>query len=181
MKVNFSSPNYTFQSGSLQTVVIDENNVFSQIKRNLNQMKQKYYEICFECDLTSSMVERKKKKIVKVHPFISLTLSDGSIICFGPNEQDGLEISQLVCSKKGRGQGTYLMNTFFDILNETLGFIPPLYLECTGSIFFKEFSVLSSIHKQTKFFRKFGFRVANRKEYPYYVDMRRYVELAVAC
>ncbi len=181
MKENISSPKYTFQTGSLQTIVIDENNVFSEIKRNLNQLMQKYHEISFRCDRINSVVVRKNKTIKKNRPFISLTLNDGSILRFCPNENDGLEISKLVAANRGNGQGTFLMNIFFEILHEILGFVPPLYLECTGNVDFQGDIVQSSIQSQTKFFRKFGFRVANRKEYPYYVDMKRYVELSVAC
>jgi hypothetical protein len=170
-----------FQSGSFERNETLENNVFTKMKNNLFQLKKKYTDISFECDSILSVVVRKKKKISKFRQFISLTLKDGSILRFVPNGTDGLEISKLVCSKRGQGRGTYLMKLFFEILNEILGFIPPLYLECTGSVDFQGAMVQSSIQSQTKFFRKFGFRVDNRKEYPSYIDMKRFTQLSVAC
>lgn len=181
MKENISSQKNTILPSTSQIIVIGENNVFSKMKSNLFQLKHKYDNICFECDHITSLVARKKRTILKHRPFISLTLKDGSILRFCPDEKEGLEISKLVCAKTGKGQGTFLMNTFFEILNDILGFVPPLYLECTGNVDFKGVIVQSPIQTQTKFFRKFGFRVDNRKEYPYYVDMKRFTELAVAC
>ena len=181
MKENTSSQKNIILPDSSQIIVIGENNVFSKVKSNLFQLKHKYDNIIFECDSITSNIERKKRTIRKYRAYISLNLKDGSILRFCPDEKEGLEISKLVCAKTGKGQGTFLMNTFFEILNDILGFVPPLYLECTGNVDFKGFNVNSSIQAQTKFFRKFGFRVDNRKEYPYYVDMKRYTEQAVAC
>ena len=50
-----------------------------------------------------------------------------------------------------------------------------------GAVDFKGTIIKSTVQDQTRFFRKFGFRVNYRKEYPYYVDMKRFSELSIAC
>ncbi len=63
------------------------------------------------------------------------------------------------------------MNTVFDFCYSQLEFRPRFVLECTGSLGLHGFLDPIGIQGQTSFFRKFGFRVENRKHYPEYVMM----------
>jgi hypothetical protein len=63
------------------------------------------------------------------------------------------------------------MNTLFLFIYETLGYISPVFLKCTGFINNGGEFIKNPIKNQTKFFRKFGFRVTYNKLYPEYVRM----------
>ena len=106
----------------------------------------------------------------KYNEVISIEMSDGSYIRFGQgNKPNQLEISTISVQSKNRtrGYGTFLIREMFTFINETIGFIPSFMLECTGSLN----DDVSSIKEQSKFFRKFGFRVTSKKGYPEYVKM----------
>ena len=64
-----------------------------------------------------------------------------------------------------------LMNIVFDFCLSQLEFRPRFILECTGCHQSQGISSSIGITAQTSFFRKFGFRVENRKHYPHYVMM----------
>jgi ribosomal protein S18 acetylase RimI-like enzyme len=106
---------------------------------------------------------------------ISFSLPFECWIRFGSNEKNkGLELVSIRIHPKmqGIGIGTMLITKMFKFLNDCLGFIPEIQLECTGCIGNNEGDYLiNPIKNQTKFFRKFGFRVTNSKEYPIYVKM----------
>jgi len=106
----------------------------------------------------------------KIKDVISIELSDGSYIRFGQGDKPNqIEITTICVHSKNRnnGIGGYLMKLMFAFIYETIGFIPPIMLECTGSLNNND----SSIKDQSKFFRKFGFRVTSKKGYPYYIKM----------
>ncbi len=107
---------------------------------------------------------------VKVRDVISIELKDGSYIRFGQGDKENqLEISTICVHSKNRkkGLGTYLIKVMFTFIYDTIGFIPPFMLECTGILN----GNYSSVKDQSKFFRKFGFRVTSKKGYPHYIKM----------
>jgi GNAT superfamily N-acetyltransferase len=107
------------------------------------------------------------------HECITFSLSDGSHIRFSPNDSDGIEITRVFVPKKSRRKGTgkMLMGTFFAFLLITLGFIPQITLECTGSIGLGESQESAPIENQIKFFKKFGFQEIYISEKNDYVKM----------
>lgn len=98
--------------------------------------------------------------IQRQHNLIVVESSIG-ILRFGPHK-DGLEITRVVADKRGKGHGKLLMDIFFNILIGALGVgcvNVPIMLECTGAVGAGSNYQDSTIALQTKFFRKFGFRV----------------------
>jgi N-acetylglutamate synthase-like GNAT family acetyltransferase len=107
---------------------------------------------------------------VKVKDVISIELNDGSYIRFGQGDKPNqFEIATICVNSKNRknGLGTYLIKLMFTFISDTIGFIPPFMLECTGMLNYN----FSSVKDQSNFFRKFGFRVTSKKGYPNYIKM----------
>jgi hypothetical protein len=157
---------------------VESNEVFNQLKNNLKVLEDLTIEK-HKCQITyefvNSLVTQGKKTIVRQHPTISIGLNQykDSLIRFAPCDNNGIEITRIIIGSSDRGKnlGSFLMNTLFLFIYETLGYIPPIFLECTGGIYNGEEFIENSIQNQTKFFRKFGFRVTNKKFYPEYVRM----------
>ena len=121
-----------------------------------------------------SIIENPERTVLKVHDSITLVLPCGSHIRLSPYKNDSMEITRVLVTSEMREQGigSILMNLLFDFIMDTLGFIPEMYLECTGSVGFNPENS-SKISIQTAFFRKHGFRVDNGKHHPRYVSMKR--------
>jgi hypothetical protein len=102
-------------------------------------------------------------------------MPDESLIRFSSYQNDGIELSRIWVAEQNQrqGKGSFLMNLFFDFLKEVLGFIPTIFLECTGGVGVGQNALSMDISMQTKFFRKWGFRVNDKKLYPTYVNMLR--------
>lgn len=156
---------------------VESNEVFTALKNNVNALSELTGSILSDssCFDIASCVGKNGKYIVRDHPTISLVLPNhgNSIIRIAPNGRDGIEITRILVDKtyKGKNIGSFLMNTLFLFLIETLGHIPPIFLECTGDIGNGNEWIKNPIQNQTKFFRKFGFRVTVSKYYPSYVRM----------
>lgn len=162
--------------------LIPKNEVFSAIENFIKAIPQeegvKRYEI--EIDQINTLVESKKGFRLKVQPHITFSAPDGSLIRFSPYKKDGLEISRIQSSKIGSGMGTRLMEDFLLFSRAFNGYTPLIYLECTGAVGWKDTRVEYGISEQTRFFRKFGFRVKNRSKYPKWVDMVRPAEVPIS-
>ena len=121
-----------------------------------------------------SITQNPKTYKLKVHDSITISLPCGSHIRFCPYKNDSIEISRLLVSfnRRKKGVGSQLMSILFQFIEDTLGFIPNMYLECTGSV---GFDILNSTSTQiqTAFFRKHGFKVNNGKYNPRYVILTR--------
>jgi hypothetical protein len=122
-----------------------------------------------------SIVDLKKGSKAKFHNCITLALADESLIRFSSCGIDGLELTRILVKGENqkKGQGTYLMKVFMKFIKDSIGFIPTIFLECTGEIGIDKNAQSMDISAQTKFFRKFGFRVKDRSQYPNYVNMFR--------
>jgi len=157
---------------------VEPNEVFTKLENNLSKIDELSKEI-YECytayELLNSAVIHSGNIIVRQHPtiLIGLVQHKDSVIRIAPSENNGIEITRIIVGESDRGKnlGSFLMNTLFLFIYETLGYIPPIFLECTGGIYNGNELVKNSIQNQTKFFRKFGFRVTNNKLYPDYVRM----------
>jgi hypothetical protein len=159
--------------------LIPKNEIFSAIEEFIKAIPQvegvKRYDI--EIDQINTLVESKKGFKLKVHPHITFSAPDGSLIRFSPYKKDGLEISRIQSAKIGSGMGTRLMEDFLIFSRTYNGYSPLIYLECTGAVGWGDNRVNMEISEQTRFFRKFGFRVRNGKRYPKWVDMVRPAEV----
>jgi GNAT superfamily N-acetyltransferase len=156
---------------------VESNEVFIALQNNVNALSEltgSFPSHSFLEDAISA-VGKNGKFYEKSHPSIALSLPNhgNSEIKIAPNGTNGIEIYRIIVheSYQGKNIGSFLMNTLFCFFIETLGFIPPVFLECTGDISFEDRMVENPIQNQTKFFRKFGFRVTVSKYYPYYVRM----------
>jgi hypothetical protein len=156
---------------------VEANKVFTELQNNLSTFSELTGTIpsYSSCDDIISLVEKNGKFFFYDHPTISLVLPNhgNSIIRIAPNGSTGIEITRILVDEphKGKNIGSFLMNTLFLFLIETLGCIPPIFLECTGRINNGIEWIENPIQNQTKFFRKFGFRVTVSKYYPSYVRM----------
>jgi hypothetical protein len=130
--------------------------------------------ITIEKDIMRSVIVNPKSTILKIHDSITISLPCESHIRFCPYKNESIEISRVLVGFKERrkNKGSQLMTILDDFIQDILGFIPEMYLECTGSI---GFEILNSttVKVQTAFFRKHGFKVNDGKHYPRYVSMTR--------
>ena len=127
-----------------------------------------------ETYLINSRVQIHKKFNVKIRNSVTIGLANGSHLRFCPYKNNGIEISRVYVKKanQNNGDGTLLMNLFFNSILTSLKQFPVIILECTGQVGFGETLIINNIQNQTKFFRKFGFRVdKNDSKHPYYVKM----------
>ena len=120
-----------------------------------------------------TLVEKKKGGLLKFHNTITFFLEDGSHIRFSPHNKNGIEISRVWVNPENHrnGLGSLLMELFFDFMLFAKVEPSEYFLECTGAVGLGENKQELSVASQTNFFRKFGFRVNNRKGYPDYITM----------
>lgn len=153
--------------------VIPDNSVYLELYNYF--FNEKFEEnFIIESFLINSRVQIHKKFELKIRNSITIALENGSHLRFCPYQNNGIEISRLYVEEcnQNNGDGTLLMNFLFNILLKVLKYFPVIVLECTGEVGYNETLIINSIQNQTKFFRKFGFRVdKNVSKYPYYVKM----------
>jgi len=149
------------------------NEVFTIIEDFIRRIPKADLKYTFEVDEIHTLVENKKGFYLKIQPHVTFYTKDGSLLRFSPYKEDGLEISRIQATKIGSGIGTRLMTDFLKLIDALLGYVPMIFLECTGAVGWKETRVNYDISQQTRFFRKFGFRVNDGKNYPLWVTMVR--------
>ena len=155
----------------------EKNEVFKKLEDNLSLMETLSPSLKMETYTmaTTSTVTTETVKIVRLHPSITFELVEfpNTLIRIASVGKDGIEITRVCVDQDHQGKklGTYMMNTLFLYMIETLGYIPKIFLECIGSIQVGDRNYSNPIQQQTKFFRKFGFRVSVNKFYPNYVKM----------
>jgi hypothetical protein len=126
-----------------------------------------------DCGVVRSNVDT----ILRIHPNIRIQFGN-SYMTLSPLGNDGIEISSIVVNgPRGNGMGTVMMLSLLGMITDPFFNIDlnNIMLECVGSIGFGENAQKSSISQQTKFFRKFGFRVSKDRKDKYgvlnYVQM----------
>jgi hypothetical protein len=151
----------------------DNNEVFEKLLNGINLLKIVNPSIKIEYIFDALVITKNNINEITFQNVIKISLSSGSYIKISSATSNSLEISviRVKANKIRKGEGTKLMNIVFDFCLSQLKFRPKFILECTGSL--ESFGSKSStgISGQTNFFRKFGFRVVNRKHYPHYVLM----------
>ena len=153
--------------------VIPNNDVYLTLSNHI--MNNKFTEgVKTETYLINSRVQIHKKSNVKIRNSVTIGLANGSHLRFCPYKNNGIEISRVYVEEvyQNKGDGTLLMNLFFNSILICLKQFPVIILECTGQVGSGETLITNTIKNQTKFFRKFGFRVdKNDSKHPYYVKM----------
>jgi hypothetical protein len=144
---------------------------------NLSETPEK--QILVQSFQIITIVDFKKGSKVKSHNCITLILPDESLIRFSSFGIDGVELTRIWVKEENhkKGQGSYLMDLFFKFIEDTIGYTPTIFLECTGEVGLGKNAISMDISEQTRFFRKFGFRVKDRSLYPHYVNMLRETSL----
>lgn len=157
---------------------IEDNRIFKTLLENVDEYFKRFMIIRYNVMEMNSVVGVGKDSVLRIHNSISFHLPDDSIIRFSPFGTNGIEISRVWVShsNQGKGLGSILMELLFQFFEDVLGEIPPLYLECNGSIGYGQRMEITPISKQTSFFRKFGFRVKDGSKYPHFVTMTREID-----
>jgi hypothetical protein len=153
--------------------VIENNEIFEKLLNGINLFKTANPSIKVEYIFDVLVISKKNTTEATFHNVIKISLRSGSYIKISSTNSDSLEIPVIRVNenKIRKGEGSRLMNTVFDFCYSQLEFRPRFVLECTGSLGLHGFLAPIGIQGQTSFFRKFGFRVENRKHYPEYVMM----------
>lgn len=159
----------------------DTNQCFTKICENQDKAIELLCEgiglpkdfIEIDCGVVRSNVDT----ILRIHPNIRIQFGN-SYMTLSPLGNDGIEISSIVVNgPRGNGMGTVMMLSLLGMITDPFFNIDlnNIMLECVGSIGFGENAQKSSISQQTKFFRKFGFRVSKDRKDKYgvlnYVQM----------
>lgn len=157
----------------LKKIYITENNeILEELLIGFNQFKAANPNIKIEYIFDALVISKNNKIEANLHNVIKISLKCGSYIKVSSTTGNSLEISVIrVNEKKRKGKGSQLMNLVFEFCYTQLGYRPKFILECTGSLESFGFQSHTGISEQTNFFRKFGFRVVNGKNYPFYVMM----------
>jgi ribosomal protein S18 acetylase RimI-like enzyme len=161
----------------IKTEVHEKNEIFKKLEENLSLIQTLSPSLKIETYTTSiaSTVTTEKVNIIRFHASITFELVEfpNTLIRIASIGKDGLEITRVCVAEQYQGKklGSYMMNTLFLYMIETLGYLPKIFLECVGSIQVGGCNYSNPIQQQTKFFRKFGFRVNVSKYYPQYVKM----------
>jgi hypothetical protein len=181
IKKDFRDSGTNIQPKSVYFEVGDMNETFTKICENQDKAIQLLSEVFglekdffdIRCQVVRSFVDT----ILRVHPMIRIQFGNSyvSICPFGDN---GIEISSIVVNgEKGNGMGSVMMIHILALISDPFFCIDceKVMLECVGSIGFGDNALQSSISQQTKFFRKFGFRVSKDRKDKYgnlnYVQM----------
>lgn len=139
-----------------------DNEPFKKLIDNIEDLRKQFPKFDFERDvITASSVQKGSGYIYREHSSLQIQCGPDTFLRVCPYK-NGLEISKIIVHEehRGKGLGEYMMLGFFlmcmsvdiDI------FSTPIMLECTGQTGITK----SSIQQQTKFFRKFGFRVDHK-------------------
>ena len=143
------------------------NEVFDEIKEFIGSILPVHAKM-MEVEISEIMtvVEGRNNATLKVHECITLWFIDGSHLRFSPSGDDALELTRLWVKPEnhGKGIGSFLMETFENIVVEIIGELPRIELECTGGLGMGGNFQSTPIEEQRMFFEKFGFDVAKRSE-----------------
>jgi hypothetical protein len=154
--------------------IVTDNPNFEKLAQNLSWFESVPSVSVNVYEVTSRVEKITGKWDVKVHNCITIQFPCNSYVRIASYGKNSVEITNINVKKSSRNQGTgsMLMFTLIHFIMNTLGTIPNIFLECTGNLEVDGFNFKHSIQDQTRFFRKFGFRVYSKKGYPDYALMK---------
>ena len=156
-----------------QTEQRDNNSIFDQLVNNLSWFHDVPNFDASVYEVSSSVEKITGKWNVKVHNCITLKLPCNSYVRISSYGKKSIELTNInVKGDLHKGMGTILMLTLFMFLKDTLGELPNIVLECTGNLIVDGIEFKNTVQNQSRFFRKFGFRVSNNSGYPSYIQMK---------
>lgn len=161
-----------------EVVRITDNGVFKELLESVDGYFKRFKLFRYMRMEMNSIVGVGDRYILKIHNSISFHFPDNSIIRFSPLGQDELEITRIVVhpNHQGMGIGSKLMELLFDFLQEVLGRIPTLQLECNGRVGFGDNLIETPISKQVTFFQRFDFEIIEGSLKENYVRMERNIK-----
>lgn len=153
--------------------VLEHNNIFQKLVENIDKLKDINIKTKSELFLEGFIIETKNKREAKFTNCLKISLDNDCYVKISSTIGDSIEISVIYVNyiKRKKGIGRILMETVIEFCKYVLGYQPRFVLECVGSLETEGVKSMNDISKQISFFRKFGFRVENKKHYPQYVMM----------
>ena len=147
--------------------VVENNEIFQKLLCGINLLKTDNPTVKVDYIFDVLVISKKNKMEATFHNVIKISLNSGSYIKISSATLDSLEISVIRVNENNirKGEGSRLMNIVFDFCYSQLEFRPRFILECTGGLKSQGILTTIGIKEQTCFFRKFGFRVVNNKQY----------------
>ena len=137
-----------------------------KIKNELNKLwvdiSDGLIEFNIDCRVMTSVVN----DVVRIHPQILLHYGNCGFVTICPLGDNSIELStiRVVPHLRGTSMGSIIMTQLLEVLEEYQSEdFKTIMLECVGSLGSGDDREVSSISQQTKFFRRFGFRVVESK------------------
>lgn len=144
------------------------NDTFNNICENIDKIRNNFGYLGFPddyIDIDCRVVNSQVNEDVRIHPQIVFDFGGNGIVSLCPLGDNDIEISAVrVDSEQGNGFGTLMMLMVMITLSEYQSNLNNIILECVGAIGYGSNRKVSTISQQTKFFRKFGFRVIKDKK-----------------
>lgn len=161
-----------------EVVRITDNRVFKELLESVDGYFKRFKLFRYMRMEMNSIVGVGDRNILKIHNSISFHFPDNSMIRFSPLGQDELEITRIVVhpNHQGIGIGSKLMELLFDFLQEVLGQIPTIQLECNGGVGFGDNQRETPISEQISFFQGFDFKIIQGSLIENYVRMERKIK-----
>ena len=162
-----------FDKKNKQTEQIENNSIFDKLVDNLSWFHDLPNFDASVYEVNSRVEKITGKWSVKVHNCITIKLPCNSYVRISSYGKKSIELTNInVKGNLHKGMGTILMLTLFMFLKDTLGELPNIVLECTGNLIADGIEFNNTVQIQSRFFRKFGFRVSNNSGYPTYIQMK---------
>lgn len=158
-----------------EIIRVKDNEVFLKLIESVHGYFRRFKLFRYEIMEMNSIVGVGDKNILKIHNSLSFHFPDESMIRFSPIGHDELEITRIIVHPNNQriGIGSKLMELLMGFLQEILGWIPTIQLECNGGIGLRENHNKTPIHEQVKFFQKFDFEIVQGSVKENYVRMER--------
>lgn len=161
------------QIKSKKITIVQNNQIFNKLLERLDLLSSLNSSIDYKIIFDGLNVKTKNKNEVTFHNLLKITINSDSYIKISPTIGNSIEITiiHVDFSKRRKKIGTLLISTVIKFCEMVLGYRPRFVLECVGSLESDGIYSSTGISNQIAFFRKFDFRVENRKHYPNYVMM----------
>ena len=158
-----------------EVVRITDNEVFKELLESVDGYFKRFKLFRYMRMEMNSIVGVGDRNILKIHNSLSFHFPDNSMIRFSPLGQDELEITRIVVhpNHQRMGIGSKLMELLFDFLQEVLGRIPTLQLDCNGGVGFGDYQRDTPISEQVSFFQRFDFEIIQGSLRENYVRLER--------
>ena len=158
-----------------KVIRIEDNSVFNELLKSVEVYTKSFTTVRYTRMAMNSIVGTGDEYVLKIQNSISFHFPDSSMIRISPDENDGIEITRVFVNPNHHrvGLGTKLMELMLHFMENTLGYIPTIQLECTGVIGFGQHQIQMPILDQMKFFVKFDFEMVQGSSHDGYVKMKR--------